>query len=146
MVQNLNCSCSFITGNIKVTCAKVFWLQITYRDCTISQTSKGLLQFHSQTKNIWTFFQYTSEHSLWQALHCSALHKCEQLDGPFWKTGTYSGRPSKYVYKMQWHADVLDASWNPIILGPISYSTPPHIPWASPLLEIAWWLVHRFPS
>lgn len=81
MVQNLNCSCCFITGNIKVTCAKVFWLQITYRDCTISQTSKGLLQFHSQTKNIWTFFSYTSKYSLWQALHCSALHEGEWSDG-----------------------------------------------------------------
>lgn len=80
MVQNLNCSCCFITGNIKVTCAKVFWLQITYRDCTISQTTEGLLRFHSQTENIWAFFAYSPEYSLWWALHCGALcvHKVWQ--------------------------------------------------------------------
>lgn len=110
MVQNLNCSCCFITGNIKVTCAKVFWLQITYRDCTISQTSKGLLQFHSQTENIWTFFSYTSKCSLWQAPRCSARYV--RLDS------TSSGYPSKRTYKMWWRTTPwmpyeIPLSWDP---------------------------------
>lgn len=125
MIQNLNCSCCFITGNIKVTCAKVFWLQITYRDCTISQTSKGFLQFHSQTENIWTFFSYTSKYSLWQVLRCSAQHECQRLDGTFWNTVTYSDTQKR----MRTKRNDTQMSWMPYGGWFTDF-------WAS---QVAWW-------